>query len=169
MPRVEFDFEVLLLALVERGVHFIVVGGVCAAIYGAPGPTFDLDIVPSRDPANLERLAKTLHALKAYYREHPPGRIVPEAKRLDTPGHHLLMTMAGPLDVLGTLVGGRGYEDLLPHTIEVELREGMWIRILDLPTLIQIKQETGRERDRAVLPILRRALEEIERIKGDAG
>lgn len=50
-------------------------------------------------------------------------------------GHHLLNTSAGPLDVLGTIAGGRDYEILLPHTVELMLDETTGIRILDLETL----------------------------------
>lgn len=60
----------------------------------------------------------------------------------------------------------RDYEALLPHTIRLELDSDMWILVLDLPTLIATKQETDREKDRLVLPILRRTLEEAQRQDG---
>lgn len=163
MDEETFDFERVLKALTEHKVDFIVVGGVCAALHGASVTTLDLDIVHSRDADNLDRLTQTLTELDAYYREHPPHRFVPEAQRLASPGHHLLMTNAGPVDVLGTLAGGRDYAQLLPHTVEQPLTEGLSVRMLDLPTLIQVKQETGREKDRLMLPVLRRTLEEVER------
>ncbi len=70
------------------------------------------------------------------------------------------MTSAGPLDVLGTITGDLGYGDLLPHTIELQVDEGLRVRMLDLETLIATKEATGRDKDKAVLPILRRTLEE---------
>ena len=162
MPPEEFDFEMILRVLARHEAAFIVVGGLCAVLHGAPVQTYDLDIVPDRDPANLEKLEKALRELGAYYREHPRQRLLPEAARMTTAGHHLLNTSAGPLDVLGAISGTRDYADLLPHTVELALDEATWIRILDLATLIVTKQETGREKDRLVLPILRRTLEEIE-------
>jgi len=36
----------------------------------------------------------------------------------------------------------------------------MKIRLLDLPTLIAVKEEVGRPKDLAVLPLLRQTLEE---------
>jgi hypothetical protein len=39
-----------------------------------------------------------------------------------------------------------------------DLEEARRIRVLDLPTLIQIKATTGRRRDRIVLPILQKLL-----------
>jgi len=165
MQQDEFDFELILGVLVKQQVDFIVVGGLCAVLHGAPIHTQDLDIVPSRDPANLARLESALHELAAYYREHPPGHILPEAARMTGPGHHLLRTTAGMIDVLGAIAGKRDYIALLPHTIVLELDDKTSIRILDLPTLIATKQETNRTKDRLVLPILRHTLEEQERSK----
>ncbi len=163
MPPEEFDFEAILKVLAKHQVEFIVVGGLCAVLHGAPVQTYDLDIVHSREAANLERLESALRELGAAYREHLPKRLAPEATRMTTGGHHLLQTSAGPLDVLGAISGQRDYVALLPHTIELALDETTWIRILDLATLIVTKQETGRVKDKLVLPILRKTLEEIER------
>ncbi len=163
MPEDASDFEKILQTLANRQVDFIVVGGICAVLNGAPVQTYDLDIVPSREPENLSRLVHALSELDAYYREHPRTKLRPQAPRMTGPGHHLLSTSAGPLDVLGAIANKRDYASLLPHTFEIELSAGVWIRVLDLQTLITTKEETGREKDRLVLPMLRRALEEIER------
>jgi len=167
MPREEFDFETILHVLVKHEVDFIVVGGLCAVLHGAPIQTYDLDIVHSRDAANLDRLERALSELGAYYREHFPKRLLPEAARMQGPGHHLLNTSAGPVDVLGMIAGQRDYAALLPHTVELALDDTIWVRILDLSTLIITKQETGRNKDKLVLPILRRTLEETERLQQD--
>jgi len=70
------------------------------------------------------------------------------------------MTTAGPLDVLGTVVGDRGYDELFPHTEEMLFALDLKVRALDLPTLIQIKEEVGRDKDKMALPILRRLLDD---------
>ena len=87
---------------------------------GAPVNTFDIDIVPDREPANLERLLKVLDGLDAIYRIQPHRRFKPNMSHLISPGHQNLMTNCGALDVLGTLGSGLTYDDLLPHTIEVD-------------------------------------------------
>jgi hypothetical protein len=73
------------------------------------------------------------------------------------------MTRFGPLDVLGTIGRGLAYGDLLSHSAEMEIAERLRVRVLDLDTIIAIKEELGGERDRAALPLLRRTLEEIRR------
>ena len=70
------------------------------------------------------------------------------------------MTRFGPLDVPGRIGSGREYEALEPHTVVMELGGGLRVRLLDMQTLIETKQETAGEKDLAVLAILRRVLRE---------
>ena len=84
----------------------------------------------------------------------------PGVSHLSSPGHQLLMTKAGPLDLPGVIGKSSGYNELLEHTIQMEVGSGLPVRLLDLETLIKVKEETARDRDKAVLPILRRTLEE---------
>src|SRR5579885_642698 len=150
------NLRAILQALAEHAVDFIVIGGVSAALQGAPITTFDLDVVHSRAPENLDRLLSALQALDAYYREQPSRRLRPDRSHLSSAGHQLLMTRYGPLDLLGTVTGNRGYEDLVEHTIDQPLEEGLRVRLLDLATVIRLKEEMGRDKDKAVLPVLRR-------------
>jgi hypothetical protein len=52
--------KLILLALLDAGVEFIVVGGTAAVIMGAPVVTFDIDIVHRRTPENVDRLYEFL-------------------------------------------------------------------------------------------------------------
>ncbi len=149
--------------MAEHKVDFVVVGGICAALHGAPVLTFDLDIVHRRTPDNIEHLLKALEALGAHYRTHPERNIRPNASHLSSEGHQLLITRLGPLDVLGLIGSGHTYEDLLPHCVEMRIRRGLTVRLLDLATLIQTKEETAGEKDRAALAVLRQVLEEKSR------
>ena len=154
------DFFAALRVLHEAGVEFIVVGGVSAVLNGAPINTFDVDVVHSQDAANIARLLPVLESLDAIYRIQPERRLRPTASHLVSPGHQNLTTRYGPLDLLGTIGRGLGYQELLPRSAEVEIEQGIRVRVLDLETLIRIKEELGGEKDRAVLPILRRTLQE---------
>ena len=67
----------------------------------------------------------------------------------------------GPLDPLCVLHDGRGYDELLDHSVELA-DEDIVIRVLDLPTLIQVKSATGRVKDKLVVPLLAALLDEEE-------
>jgi hypothetical protein len=153
------DFLSALREMHEGGVDFIVVGGLAAVLNGAPINTFDLDIVHSRTPENVSRLLGVLEALDAIYRMQPSRRLRPNASHLSSPGHHNLLTTCGPLDVLGTIGRGLVYEDLRPHSIEMEIGPGVRVSVLDLQTIVALKEEMGGEKDLAVLPVLRRTLD----------
>jgi hypothetical protein len=163
MEQSKPDFLYILRTLSKYEVEYIIVGGVCAVLHGAPISTFDIDLVHSREPSNLKRLFKALEELGAYYRD-PAGRIIkPKEYDLSSPGHQLLMTKGGPLDLLGEIGRGRDYKELLKNTVSLTISENLKVRLLNLETLIETKEETGQEKDKAVLPILRRTLEEKKR------
>ena len=156
------DFLAMLRTLVGSGVDFIIVGGVSAVLHGAPITTFDLDVVHSRSSDNIGRVLSALRDLDAFYRGQGDRRLTPDSTHLASPGHQLLMTRFGPLDLLGTIGKDHDYEDLIQHTTELFV-SGLHLRILNLETLIEVKEEVGHEKDRIVIPILKRTLEEKSR------
>ncbi|MCH7744429.1 MAG: nucleotidyltransferase [Proteobacteria bacterium] len=149
------DFTAILELLMRHQVEFMVVGGVCAVLLGAPVATFDLDIFHSRSNENLERLSKALQELEAHYRDHLPDQIEPKLAGLANTGHHLLTTKFGPLDVMGSIGVDDDYIALEDHIERVSISEGLTIRILNLDTLITVKQKTARSKDNYMLEILR--------------
>ncbi|MGA3043113.1 MAG: hypothetical protein ABSF54_20235 [Bryobacteraceae bacterium] len=157
------EFAAILIELRRHQVDFIVVGGIAAWLEGVPANTIDLDIVHSREPDNIGRLLSALDSLRAIYRTRPELALKPDASHLASAGHQLLMTRFGPLDILGMIGRSRNYADLLPHAHELEVADGLRVRVLDLETLIAVKEEVAGERDLAVLPIMRRTLEEKRR------
>jgi hypothetical protein len=60
---------------------------------------------------------------------------------------------------------GRGYAELIPRTTELQLTSKLKVRLLDLDALIELKEETGRDKDKAVLAVLRQTLEELRKKK----
>lgn len=156
---------VTLRALHDAKVDFIVVGGVAAVLNGAPVYTYDIDVVHSRDAANIARLLPVLEALDAVFRMQPERRLRPNESHLASAGHLNLITRYGPLDLLGTIGRDLGYQELLPHSVDLSIAEGLRIRVLDLETLIALKEELGGEKDRAMLPVLRRTLEEKRNLR----
>ena len=90
-------------------------------------------------------------------------RLRPAVSHLSSPDRQLLETKYGYLDVLGHIGHGRTYAGLLDHTIQMDLGDGLKVKVLDLETLIAVKEEVGAEKDLAALPVLRRTLLEKRR------
>jgi predicted nucleotidyltransferase len=156
------DFVALLGILAEHEVKFIIVGGVCGVLHGAPITTFDLDLVHSRDAENVDSLLAALQSMNAVYRDHAERRIPPDRTHLASPGHQLLMTDLGPLDLSGTVGHDVGYEALLSDTTVMTIGD-LRVRVLNLEKMIELKQQIGRDKDKAVISILRRTHEEKQK------
>ncbi|HLH17399.1 MAG TPA: hypothetical protein VKX45_09280 [Bryobacteraceae bacterium] len=67
---------------------------------------------------------------------------------------------------LGSIGESRTYEDLLAHSVILDILPELRVRFLDLETIIAVKEEIGGEKDLAVLPVLRATLAEIRRRQG---
>lgn len=153
----------IVLALADGGVEFILVGGLAAVAQGATMTTFDVDIVHGRSEDNIDRLLAVLTGLDAYYRGRPGGELLPPDRRaLAGPGHSLLMTSLGPLDVLGEIEGHRSYVELIDHTESVSFA-GRAVRVLSLEMIVQLKRASSHPKDVRALPILEAALARAQR------
>ena len=150
-------FRDALVVLARHDVEFIVVGGVAAVLQGAPIATFDLDVVHRRTPDNVAKLLDAVTAMNGRYRDLPGRVLTPTASALAAGGHHLLVTDHGPLDVLGLIGAGLGYDELVSRSSPLDLGE-LRVLVLDLASVIQLKEELGRDKDRAVLAVLRKTL-----------
>ena len=95
---------------------------------GAPVNTFDIDLVDSRNDTNIARLLQVLEGLDAVYRIQLERRIRPCASHRPSAGHNLL-TRFGWLDLLGTIGRSLSYEDLLPHSVEMDVGEGIVVNV----------------------------------------
>jgi len=154
MPKPkQADLTALIESLTSSGVEFIVIGGAAAVLHGAPTATIDLDIVHRQTSDNVKRLMSVLNRLDTIYRD-PAGRhIVPTADDLMGKAQLNLITDLGPLDPLCRLHDGRGFNELLSHTVVLSDGE-ISIRVLDLETMIEIKNSTKRPRDKLVVSLL---------------
>lgn len=141
------DFAAVLRALADAGVRFIIVGGAAATAHGSARLTQDLDVVYRRDAENLRRLAGALEPHEPYLRGVQPG--LPFALDEDTLARGLNFTLVsklGDLDLLGEIVGGGGFDDLIEDSIEIELF-GVRCHCLGLRKLIEVKRAAGRPKD----------------------
>jgi hypothetical protein len=142
--------------------------------HGDVGVTIELDIVPERDPDNLERLAAALRSPGARVRAQGE----PAGLRFDCSAAFLrtllpdailnLTTRAGDLDLTFRPSGTEGYADLRRDAIEIEAAARLRILVASLADVIRSKEAAGREKDRAALPRLRRLLDRTQGGAGDA-
>jgi hypothetical protein len=157
------DLAQVIPPLVRAKVDFILIGGMAAILHGSARVTFDVDIVYDRGEVNLERLVEALQPFAPYLRGAPTG--LPFKFDLATLRHGLnftLTTKLGDLDLFSEVAGGKTYGDLLPHSLKVEAFS-VRFKCVDLPTLIRIKEATGRPKDREAVAELRVLLEEKEK------
>ncbi len=150
MPASGDSHEALLGALLDEEVEFVLVGGLAAVVHGVPVVTFDVDIVHRRTPDNAARLHRLLQRLGAFVRGRGEQRLLPGEQALLGPGHSLLRTDLGDLDVLGAIEGGATYDDLLADAVEVELGNRV-LPVVRLERLAALKAGSSRHKDRLVL------------------
>jgi hypothetical protein len=157
------DVAGLLKLLTQEQIEYILIGGVAAGAHGSARSTLDLDVVYRRTPENIARLVTCLEPHKPYLRGAPPGlpfRFDAETVRRGL--NFTLTTDLGALDLLGEVTGGGGYEDLLPHCVEMNLF-GVQVLTLGLKRLIEVKRAAGRPRDLDAVAELEALLEERDR------
>src|SRR5256885_1637185 len=116
------NLQKLLRALSDGKVEFILIGGVAARAHGSSRLTDDVDISYARSEPNLKRLVSALAPYTLYLRGAPAGLpFVWSVPTLSLGLNFTLTTTLGAIDLLGEIVGGGRYEDLLPHTISIEI------------------------------------------------
>ena len=138
--------------LLERhGLEAVLIGNAAAALQGAPVTTVDFDFFFRRTPANLRKLreiAAELEAviLKPYYPVSGLLRISRDEDGLQ-------------LDFMGEIDGIRSFEGLRKRAHHLSFGEA-GLLVAALADIIKSKKAAGRPRDKAVLPILEKALAE---------
>jgi hypothetical protein len=141
------DLERQLRLLAGASIDFIVIGGMAAAVHGSARSTLDLDVVYSRERSNVARLAAALAPHKPYLRGAPPGLpFVFDEQTISRGLNFTLTTDIGDFDLLGEVVGGGTYAELLPDTEEIDAF-GVRCRYVTLDALVRLKRAAGRPKD----------------------
>ena len=146
------SFRHLIETLLRHEVEFAVVGGVAAVLHGAPVTTFDLDALFRVSPGNAQRLLAALGELRARYRGHEPP-LSPTLDDLLAGGHLLMLTDAGPLDMLGFIGAHERFDDLAHAVKRIDVA-GLQVPVLGLDALIRQKRLLARDKDLAALRLL---------------
>lgn len=152
-----------ILEVLERHhVRYVVIGGLAAELRGSPYVTRDVDVTPARTRENFTKLAAALRELDAKLRI--PDRDESVAVPLDELSFEqgttwTFVTKHGFLDIALLPDGTRGYDDLRRSATREQLTDTVTVFVAALADIIRSKEAAGREKDRAVLPILRQVLE----------
>lgn len=156
------DFRALFAALTDAGVEYVVVGGVAATVHGSTRLTQDIDVVYGRSDENLARLEEALAPFHPYPRGAPPGLPFEWSRETLKRGlNFTLTTDVGAIDLLGEVVGGGGYGELVHRSEPVDLF-GHEVLCLGLDALIAVKRAAGRPKDLE-------AIAELEAIREERG
>jgi len=147
------DLKLLLRALHEHGVDYLLIGGYALYALGYQRGTVDIDIVlrPTREQG--EKAKRALLLL-------PDG----VAKDLDPAwfdeGETIRVADAFVVDLMFNACG-ETYESLLPYSATVDF-EGVPVRTLNLEGLLKTKQ-SSRDKDKLDREVLERALDELNK------
>lgn len=153
-----FDPLSMCRILNQTGVDYVVLGGFATAVLGSSLPTEDIDVLPSRDTENLERLAMALNQMNAQVRtSSDPVPVSIDAGFLEQMRVILnLVTDFGMLDLTFTPTGPKpDYESWDESASDEEIAESLSIRVASLGDIIASKEAAGREKDLRALPYLR--------------
>jgi len=157
--RPPFDPYTILAALDRQRVAYVAIGSFARIIRGAEELPDGLDIVPSLQERNLERLAEALVDLEARGVDGGPV----DFERPDAVIR--AMSPAGELNVVPRPGGTRGYDDLRRAATREPLGRGLRPAVASTGDLARMLAALGREEDRPKLQALRQVAE-LERSIG---
>jgi hypothetical protein len=165
----DFDPIRALSVLLDHQVRFVMIGGFAASLRRSPVMTGDLDVCYDRDPKNLRRLVAALREMNAELRgvdEAVP--FILDERSLSLGDSFTFATDFGPLDILATPSGTRGFDDLVQAAEPMEVH-GLFPLVASLDDLMRMKLASGRPKDlihAEWLAAVKREMERLER-EGD--
>jgi len=157
--------EEIFACLDRHDVQYVLIGGLAAVLHGSPLATFDADICPAREPANLRRLAAALVELDARIRTPDAAEGVPFPRDAEFLQNHQLLNLVtrfGDLDLSFEPAGTGGFAELAPHATAMPIH-GFQVPVASLEDVIRSKQAANRPKDQRSLPVLLQLLEELKK------
>ena len=165
-----FDPVRICSILLEEEVEFVVLGGFAAIVRGSSLPTKDIDVIPSRDSSNLDRLSRALTRMNAKIRisGDPVPTKIDGAFLANMPHMLNLVTDFGEMDLTFSPAGSTGdFEGWKKGaTLEV-IDEGLTVLVASLDDIIDSKRAANRSKDQMALPYLESLRDEIRRQEGN--
>ncbi len=123
----------ILAGMRAHDVRYILVGGLAAAAHGSPIETDEVEVVISGDQDNLKHLALVLEDLDARPRPIPEGDDY----------HMSFATVAGDLDCAEVPTGVTGFSDLYARAMDLDVGQGVVVRVASLEDLAELKRVSG--------------------------
>lgn len=139
-----------MLALNDAGVEYLLVGAYALAAHGSPRATGDIDFWVRSDLSNAKRVWEALVAFGA-----PTSQITVE----DFATPDIVFQIGVPpqrIDIL-TSISGVEFAMAWKNRLVVEL-DGLTVSVLGLNDLLINKSSSGREKDNADIPTIKRLL-----------
>ena len=164
------DARSLIRTLNAGGVDYIIVGGIAVQAHGLRRGTYDLDIVPRPDLANLSRLAEVLASIGARMWRSGARVNVTDPHKLSRASLVPLSTDHGRLDILNiasTAGLSDDYDGLRSRALAIDL-DGAVVAIVGLDDLIRMKRAAGREQDISDIRALAATDEDLAREAGES-
>jgi hypothetical protein len=157
MTRPHFDPYTIVGELEEERVKYIVVGAFARVVQGSDELTDGIDLTPSPNPRNFERLQTVLARLNARRVDGEPLDLTEDSFRR-TPILEL-RTDSGEVKIVLEPEGTSGYEDLRRRAHHEPIGEGLRPAVADAGDLVRMLEALGRERDRFTVETMQRAIE----------
>lgn len=140
------DAERILEVLAEHTVEYVIVGGLAVQAHGHVRTTVDIDVFPSPDRSNLERLADALNALDARILNPGSEQLKIDAILLPRTTLWQFATPHGAIDVLHDAPGAPPYGDLRDRAFEIRLGK-LKLAVAGRDDLVGMKRASGRSVD----------------------
>lgn len=144
------NFRDMLLALNDANVRFLLVGAYALAAHGSPRATGDIDFWVQPTPDNARKVWQALVQFGA-----PTSQVTVD----DFSSPEIVYQIGLPpqrIDIL-TSISGVDFEAAWNSRLTIEV-DGIPLSVLSLNDLYLNKSSTGREKDQADLPTIKRLL-----------
>lgn len=145
--------------LIESQVEFVLVGGFAAAAHGVLLLTSDVDICCQFSEENLMRIQKAFSDLHPVHRSRPDLALQLTPEQCTSLKNLYLKTDLGVVDCLSQVLGIGNFNEVLKHSVEVELPCGK-CRIIDIEALIRAKEAMNRDHDRITVKHLKEIIKQ---------
>jgi hypothetical protein len=108
LPPKAPNLRQLLGPLVRHGVDFVLIGGMAGVAHGSNYPSFDLDVIYSRDRANIARLVSALEEIGVRLRGAPADLpFLLDARTIENDTNFTFVTPHGDLQSSARSPAGR--------------------------------------------------------------